>query len=185
MAILKVARMGHPVLVTPASPVTPEELATPAFQTFIDDMLETMDDEGGVGLAGPQVHRSLRLFVMRAPVEDRAQSDDAAPDVVVVNPKLTFPDQDRIGLWEGCLSIPEIRGLTERFRRVHVDALDRHGRPLQLDVEGFGSAVVQHETDHLDGILFFERMPDLSRIAFEDQLERFGTGDPDDEDIDD
>lgn len=179
MSILKVARMGHPVLVQVAVPVDPVELATPAFQTFIDDMLETMADEGGVGLAGPQVHRSSRLFVMQAPHPERGARSGPEPDLVVVNPTLTFPDEETIGLWEGCLSIPGIRGFTQRRRRVHLDALDREGRPFRLELEGFGAAVVQHETDHLDGILFFERIPDLSSLAFEDELARFS--DEDDE----
>lgn len=213
MAILKVARMGHPVLNRVARPVDPATLADPAFQRFLDDMIDTMRDERGVGLAAPQVHRSLRVFVMEPPGAERRDDDDddefefdqeaaggeagedtkagddddgsyedededddvEAPEaIVVVNPVLAFPGTDRIALWEGCLSMPGIRGRTERARVVHVQALDRDGRPLRLELEGFGAAVVQHETDHLDGILFPARMPDPSLLAFEDELDRHG-----------
>lgn len=201
MAILKVARMGHPVLNRVADPVDPATLADPAFQRFLDDMIDTMRDERGVGLAGPQVHRSLRVFVMEPPgpggaeddgieveldedeADDEAWEDEDAGDeddgepaeaVIVINPVLTFPDAGRIVLWEGCLSMPGIRGRTERARVVHVEALDRDGRPLRLELEGFGAAVVQHETDHLDGILFPARMPNPSLLAFEDELDRHG-----------
>jgi len=168
MAILKVARMGNPVLSTVADPVDPAALATPDLQRLVDDMIETMRDERGVGLAGPQVHRLLRLFVMELPDD----VEGPAGPVVVVNPELTFPGDEEIGLWEGCLSMPGIRGYTRRHREVHVAGLDRAGRPLRLELHDFAAAVAQHENDHLDGILFLRRMPDLSKIAFEDELAR-------------
>jgi peptide deformylase len=199
VAILKVARMGHPVLTRVADPVDPEELADPALQRFLDDMVDTMRDERGVGLAAPQVHRSLRLFVMEPPRAERDDDEDEGDGeddpfdgeeedddgeeheehegdaaIVVVNPVLTFPGTGKIVLWEGCLSMPGLRGRTERARFVNVEALDRHGRPLLLELEGFGAAVVQHETDHLDGILFPARMPNPSLLAFEDELDRHG-----------
>ncbi len=170
MSILKVARLGHPVLLQRAAPVSRRELATREIQRLIDDMIETMHDERGVGLAAPQVHRSLRLFVMDP--GDRVEEGEARGLRVVVNPKLVFPDDAKIGLWEGCLSIPGIRGLTERFGAVDVESLDREGRVERTLFRGFPAAIVQHETDHLDGILFLQRMPDLARLAFEDQMAR-------------
>ena len=177
MAILKVARLGHPVLLRVADSVPRDALATPAMQQLIDDLLETMRDERGVGLAAPQVHRSLRLFVMD-PGPSREPEEQGGGLRVLVNPELTFPEEDRIGLWEGCLSIPGLRGETERFARVDVAYLDRDGRTVRATFEGFPAAVVQHENDHLDGILFLQRMPDLTRLAFEDQMGRLR---PDDE----
>lgn len=183
MAILKVARMGHPVLLRAAAPVHPDAVAHPGLQQLIDDMIDTMRDERGVGLAAPQVHRSLRLFVMD-PGDDPGPDDEGAGLRVLVNPTLTFPDEDRISLWEGCLSIPGIRGETERYARVLVSYLDRTGRKVQAEFRGLPAAVVQHENDHLDGILFLRRMPDLTRLAFEDQLPRLRAADPRDEDED-
>lgn len=171
MAILKVARLGHPVLLRVADPVAPQAVQHPDLQRLIDDMFETMRDEHGVGLAAPQVHRSLRLFVMD-PGDRPGPDDEGGGQKVLINPVLSFPDEDRIALWEGCLSIPGIRGETERFATVDVTALDRTGRSVRTRFRGFPAAVVQHENDHLDGILFFRRVPDLSRLAFEDQFSR-------------
>jgi peptide deformylase len=160
--------MGHPVLLRVAESLTKERLATPEIQTLIDDMIETMRDERGVGLAAPQVHESLRLFVM----DPNAGEEESEPRVVV-NPVLSFPNEERISLWEGCLSIPGIRGETERFADVEVRAWDRHGKPWQASFQDFAAAVVQHETDHLDGLFFFTRMPDPNRIAFEEEFSRY------------
>jgi peptide deformylase len=164
MGILKIARMGHPVLVQTARPVTREELAGPRLQRLIDDMVETMREERGVGLAAPQVHESLRLFVMQ-PADEESLG-------IVVNPVLDFPSDEKQELWEGCLSIPGIRGRTERWADVRVQCWDREGEERRLSFHGLPAAVVQHETDHLDGCFFFRRMPDLSRIGFEDELAR-------------
>ena len=170
MGILKVARMGHPVLLQRALPVPREELVGPLLQRLIDDMVETMREERGVGLAAPQVHESLRLFVM--------EPDGVRSLQVLANPVLAFPSDDKQELWEGCLSIPRIRGLTERSAEVRVDCWDRHGNPQSLSFRGLPAAVVQHETDHLDGTFFFRRMPDLSRIGFEDELARHSEDEP-------
>lgn len=177
MAIRKVARMGHPVLTRKADPLDPRDLAEPGVQQLIDDMLETMVDERGVGLAAPQVHESIRLFVM-----DPGPSEEGESGLrVIVNPVLTFPGEERFRLWEGCLSIPGIRGLTERWASVEVACLDRDGAPQRLTLHDFPAAVVQHESDHLDGILFLKRMPDLSELSFESEFARFRLGDSDKE----
>jgi peptide deformylase len=172
VAVLKIARMGNPVLVGRAEPVTPQELAAERIQRLIDDMVETMREERGVGLAAPQVHESLRLFVMEPDGEESLR--------ILANPVLSFPSEETQELWEGCLSIPGIRGLTRRRAEVRVECLDRHGRAESLTFRGLPAAVVQHETDHLDGIFFFRRMPDLSRIGFEDELARYREGDDED-----
>ena len=119
-----------------------------------------------MGLAAPQVHRPARIFVMDPEQEGEVR--------VLVNPTLTFPGTEKLTWWEGCLSMPGIRGRTERFAKVDVDFLDREGAERTASFEGFPAAVVQHETDHLDGILFPARMPDLSLLTFEEELARFG-----------
>jgi peptide deformylase len=169
MAILKVARMGHPVLVSRAEPVDPADLAGKGLQRLFDDMIETMRDAPGVGLAAPQVHIPLRLFVMDpGPREDGGRGLE-----VVVNPELAFPGEERMSLWEGCLSIPGIRGITQRPAAVDLRFLDRHGEPRSLELRGFPAAVAQHETDHLDGLFFLSRMPDLTRISYEEEFGRW------------
>lgn len=174
MAILKVAKLGHPVLLGRADPVSAEQLKEERVQRLIEDMIATMRDERGVGLAAPQVHEALRLFVM----DPGGAPEEGGGLRVVVNPELSFPGDEVQELWEGCLSVPGIRGRTLRHARVAVESLDREGRPQRLDLEGFPAAVVQHETDHLDGILFFHRMPDLDALSFDDELARFRADDP-------
>ena len=217
MALLKVARLGNPVLTRVAEPVSPEEIAGTELQRLIEDMVETMVEERGIGLAAPQVHRSIRLFVMDAggdaeaedvgEEEDRddedaddddaddeegaddedaddddedqdeedaasAASDEGTNVLILVNPVLSFPSERKMRLWEGCLSIPGLRGPTERFAEVVVDCLDEEGRPQRHLFRGLPAAVAQHENDHLDGIFFLQRMPDLARLSFEDELGR-------------
>ena len=166
MAILKVARMGHPVLRKRAQPLDPREIATPRIQQLIDDMFETMNDSRGIGLAGPQVHESIRLFV--AGVDD---PDGGMPPVVVINPEVTPIGSAVEEDWEGCLSIPDIRGRVPRAAKIRLQALDRRGRPLALTADGYPARVLQHETDHLDGVLFFDRMTSFESVTF---LEEYG-----------
>lgn len=179
MALLKVARMGHPVLAERAAPWTRAELASLETQALIDAMIETMFEERGVGLAAPQVHVSKRLFVM-----NEAGDPEDEETIVVVNPELVFPDEETQSLWEGCLSIPGIRGRTERRGVVEVAFLDRKGKKRRERFEGFPAAIVQHETDHLDGVLFLERMPDLKLLAFEPEYARFHRAEEDETGVD-
>jgi peptide deformylase len=165
MAILKVARIGHPVVRTMASPVAPEVLATPAMQRFIDDMRQTMYEYDGVGLAAPQVHESLRLAVLEVPASDE-RATGGVPFTVIVNPVLTPLGEETLPGWEGCLSIPDLRGSVPRFARVRLEALDREGRPLVLEAEGFHARVLQHECDHLDGRVYLDRMSDMRSLTF-------------------
>lgn len=166
MAILKVARLGHPVLRTKASPVPPAEIATPRIQSLIDDMFETMAEYQGIGLAAPQVHESLRLFVAGVRPGDvvTPMTDDVEmPYVTLINPELvSVPSPVEPG-WEGCLSIPDIRGKVERPRSIRVRGLDRTGRRIEITAEGLPARVIQHEYDHLDGVLMIDRMGALKR----------------------
>jgi peptide deformylase len=177
MSILKVARMGHPVLRACARPLERQEIKSARVQTLIDDMIETMLEYRGVGLAAPQVHESLRLFVALLEEGDRAsdRADEGTdPDpVVMINPQLTVIDDEIVEDWEGCLSIPDIRGRVPRARAVSVRALDRRGNPFDLRESNFSARVVQHETDHLDGVLFFDRMRRFESLTFLEEYVKY------------
>jgi len=178
MSILKVARMGHPVLRAKARAVERADFKSPVFQKFIDDMFETMKEYHGVGLAAPQVHESLRVFV--AMIDDTPEGDEeeqATEPLAIVNPEITVVGTDVVDDWEGCLSIPDIRGRVPRAREVKVRGMDRHGHRLELHVQGFPARVVQHETDHLDGVLFFDRMKSLETMTFLDEYSRYWRAD--------
>lgn len=170
MSILKVARMGHPVLRRKARAVSPGEIATPAFQRLVDDMIDTMREYSGVGLAGPQVHEGLRLFVaaLGAEEEDEGESDA----LVLVNPEIR-PLGNEVEDWEGCLSIPDLRGRVPRADAIEVRALGRDGRPAEFGATGFSARVIQHETDHLDGVLFLDRMRSFESLCFLEEYSRY------------
>ena len=175
MSILKVARMGHPVLRERARPLELAELKHPLLQKLIDDMIETMHEYHGVGLAAPQVHEELRIFVGLLDEEPGPDSDAMA----LINPEITAEGSDQNSGWEGCLSIPDIRGMVPRFTSIVVKALDREGRPIELRLKNFPARVAQHETDHLDGILFFDRMTSMQSLTFLDEYSRFHAKDDD------
>jgi peptide deformylase len=168
MSILKVARMGHPVLRTRARAVDIGEVRSAVFQTLIDDMIATMIEYEGIGLAGPQVHESVRLFV--AGIENEPEKMRVLP---FINPVITPIGEQKEEGWEGCLSIPDIRGKVPRHTRVKVQALDRRGQPFELDLSDFAARVVQHETDHLDGILFFDRIKDFHSLTYLEEYARY------------
>ena len=167
MPILKVARMGHPVLREKAREIASEEFGSPELAGFIDDLIETMQEYAGVGLAAPQVHEGLRLFVMQT------DPDDEATLRVVVNPKLTALGAEGWEDWEGCLSIPDIHGRVPRNDRVRLEALDTQGQAYAEELEGFAARVCQHEYDHLNGLIFFDRMRDFSTLCFGEEYRRY------------
>ena len=160
--------MGHPVLRERARPLDQAEIVTPRIQRLIDDMFETMHARQGIGLAGPQVHEGIRLFV--AGVDD---DDGTMSPVVIINPEVSQVGAAVEEDWEGCLSIPDIRGRVSRAVDIHIRALDRHGKPISMTASGFPARVIQHETDHLDGVLFFDRMTSFESLAFLDEYSRF------------
>jgi peptide deformylase len=248
MAILKVARLGHPVLRTRAQPVPVAQIGSPRIQQLIDDLFETMHEYQGIGLAAPQVHVSSRIFVAglrgsptvagtrgaSSAVETRGASSAAEmrgassaaemrgassaaemrgassavemrgassavemrgassavemrgassavemndehemPLVVVVNPELSLVPGGAEEAWEGCLSVPDLRGRVPRAVGVNVRGYDRHGKRIEIAAKGLPARVIQHEYDHLDGILFFDRMPTLATLTFMDEYQRF------------
>jgi peptide deformylase len=176
MAILKVARMGHPVLRAKARAIARGDIKSAAVQKLIDDMIETMVEYHGVGLAAPQIHESVRLFVAAVPGDDGAKTDDRQP-LVLINPEIAPVGGETVEDWEGCLSIPDIRGRVPRAREIKVRALDRHGEKLELRAHDFPARVIQHETDHLDGVLFFDRMKSFETLTFLDEYSRYWSPD--------
>ena len=168
MSILKVCHLGHPVLRMQAQRLSKEALAAPAIQTLIDNMTQTMVEYIGVGLAAPQIHESLSLAV----IESRGPRGDI-PMTVLVNPGVTVLDGELIEDWEGCLSIPEFRGMVPRYRKLRVDALDRHGGKIQITAEGFFARVIQHEFDHLMGKVYLDRMPDFQTLTHLAEFQRY------------
>jgi len=174
MSILKVARMGHPVLRAKARTVDKHELRGAALQRLIDDMMETMAEYHGVGLAAPQVHEGLRLFVATLDADDDdGDGDGDAEPLAIVNPEITVVGADVVEDWEGCLSIPGVRGRVPRAREIKVRAFDRKGDRIELSAHDFPARVIQHETDHLDGILFFDRMKSLETLTFLEEYSRY------------
>src|SRR5262245_18495638 len=169
MTILKVARMGHPVLRTKARALDKGEIKGAPIQRLIDDMIETMIEYHGVGLAAPQVHESVRIFCTE---RDTPEECEEAPPVVVINPEISVIGSDIVQDWEGCLSIPDIRGRVPRAREIRVHAMDRKGDRIELRAHDFPARVIQHETDHLDGVLFFDRMRSFETLSFLEEYSR-------------
>ena len=181
MAVLKVARLGDPVLRQIAEPVSPEAIGSPEIQRLIDDMLETMDDYDGAGLAAPQVHVSRRVVIYGVRQNPRYPDAADVPLTVLVNPRITPIGKEQEEGWEGCLSVPDLRGKVPRFTRVKVEAYGRDGRPLRFTAEGFHARVVQHECDHLDGKVYLDRMRSMATLSFLPEFQRYWLA-PDEED---
>ena len=173
MAILKIARMGHPVLLARCEPVA--DPGHPEIRRLVADMMETMEDANGVGLAAPQVHVPLRIFVFRIPPSRRGDDADDEPlgNSVLINPELELLTDERVTSWEGCLSIPGLRAAVPRAPRVRYRGIDCDGNPVEREVTGFHGFVVQHEYDHLDGILYPMRLTDFRLFGFTEELGRF------------
>ena len=203
MAILKVARMGHPVLRRPAEPV--EDPRSPEIRRLVADMLETMRDEGGVGLAAPQVHVPLRLVIFEVPARRMEPGDEpGGPDgsdrvdagsvpqgipqgislTTLINPEIEPLGEEKALGWEACLSVPGLTGLVPRWRRIRYRGMTPAGETIEREANGFHARVVQHECDHLDGILYPMRMTDLSSLGFADEIHRAQPAMPDEDAVD-
>jgi peptide deformylase len=171
MSILKIARMGHPVLRGKARALDKGEMRSAAVQKLIDDMLDTMAEYHGVGLAAPQVHEGLRIFVAALDAKEDGEGDNEP--LAIINPEIAVVGGDVAEDWEGCLSIPDIRGRVPRPREIRVRAFDRKGDRIELRAHDFPARVIQHETDHLDGVLFFDRMTSFETLTFLDEYSRY------------
>jgi peptide deformylase len=181
VAIRKIAQMGEPVLRRVARPLSVSELKSPAIQTLIDDMIDTMHDADGAGLAAPQVYESIQLCVIEITKNPRYPDALDIPLTVLVNPVVTpavkspldaLAPEDTVTMFEGCLSVTGLRGQVTRPRRVRVQALDRQGQELDFVWEGVRASVVQHETDHLNGVLYVDRA-DSRSLTFLREYERY------------
>lgn len=173
MAILKVARIGHPIVRAKAKAVNPRAIATGEFQAFLDDLVETMHEYDGVGVAAPQVHVGLRVAVLEVPKGDGRAGRRGVPLTFLINPVVTPLSKARREDIEGCLSVPDLRGRVPRFDKVRLEALGRDGAPYTLVASGFHARVIQHECDHLDGLIYLDRMNDMKTLAFLDEMQRF------------
>ena len=174
MAIRKVARLGHPVLREPCRELTRSEIRSPAMRRLVDDMRETMGEYDGIGLAAPQVHEPVRLAIIEFdPGEAERDLDAGASSFTVFNPTTTVLDPTPAGYWEGCLSVPGMRGFVERPRRIRVDYLDEAAKPARVVADGFLATVFQHELDHLDGVLYVDRLADPKLFAFNEEFNRY------------
>jgi peptide deformylase len=174
MSILKVARMGHPVLRAKAKALSQGDIKHAVVQQLIDDMIDTMIEYHGVGLAAPQIHESLRIFVgvLETPTPENRDEPDPEP-IAVINPEITPIGDEAVEDWEGCLSIPDIRGRVPRAREIQLRGYNREGGRIDLTIRDFAARVAQHETDHLDGVLFFDRMKSFDSLTFLEEYSRY------------
>ena len=175
MAKLKIARLGNPVLRQIAQPVDIKKLSDPDndLQEFIDDMVETMRTDGGVGLAAPQVSRSIQIVTLECKENKRYPEAQAIPLTVLVNPVITRYSEETAMGWESCLSLIDFRGLVRRSREVTVEAYNREGEKVVIPATGFLAIVLQHEIDHLNGKVFLDRMEDLTQLAYMEEFETY------------
>lgn len=173
MAVREIRLLGDPVLRRRAREVTPEELASPALQALVDDLVDTMRHAHGAGLAAPQVGEPVRVAVVHVDRNPRYPYKPPFPLTVFVNPRLTALSDEAEDIYEGCLSVPDLRGVVRRAMHVRVDALDRHGRPFSVEARGLTAGTFQHELDHLDGLLFVDRVTDPGTLTTWANFDRY------------
>jgi peptide deformylase len=173
MSILKVARLGHPVIRTPSQAVPKETIASPKIQQFIDDMVDTMREYDGVGLAAPQVHVAAQIAVVEVQDNRRYPGEGPVPLTVLINPKILGASKKQITDWEGCLSVNDFRGRVPRAESLEVEAYNRKGEKVTLHAQGFFARVIQHECDHLAAKVFLDRMTDLSTLTHLQEFVRY------------
>ena len=173
MSVLEVTKMGNPVLRKVCKSVKVSKIKTKKFQKFIDNMVETMRDENGAGIAAPQVDVKQRVFVMEVQENPRYPNKESFPLVVAINPELKSIGKKKVDSWEGCLSIPGIRGCLKRHAKVELKAFDRNGKAYTMKLKGFAAVVAQHELDHLNGTLFIDRMKSMETLAFQAEFEEY------------
>ena len=174
MAVRRVMRMGHPVLREPARPVAAEEFGSAWLETLVDDMIDTLHDYGGIGLAAPQIAEPVRVAIIELEGgPTRYGGLQPVPLSVFVNPGIEILDSATRGYWEGCLSVPGLRGFVERPQHIRVSALGLDGQAQTFELKGFLATVFQHEFDHLDGRLYVDRISDMRRLSFEEEFLRY------------
>ena len=173
MAIRRIIRMGHPLLRETARELTTDEIASAEIKRLIADMTDTLHDYGGIGLAAPQIGESIRLAIIEIPGGETRYGDLVPLSFsVFINPRIEIVDPATAGYWEGCLSVPGLRGFVERPQHIKVRYLDEKGDGLELELTGFPATVFQHEFDHLDGKLYIDRISDMRLLAFDKEFEQ-------------
>jgi peptide deformylase len=176
MAVRKIIRMGHPTLRKVAVELTPEQINSDEIARLVEDMIDTLHDYGGIGLAAPQIDESIRLAIIEIDGDSGRYGDlPEMPLEVFVNPVITVVDGESAGFWEGCLSVPGLRGFVERPQHVRVDYTTLTGESRSLDLQGFPATVFQHEFDHLDGKLYIDHITDTRLLSFEEELARYSS----------
>lgn len=174
MAIRRILRMGHPTLREAAVPLKPEQISSESTHLLIRDMVETLHDYGGIGLAAPQIGESVRLAIIEIPGGMTRYGElSPMPLTVFINPVIEVLNPASAGYWEGCLSVPGLRGFVDRPQHVRIRYLSEHGKVREMELRGFSATVFQHEFDHLDGKLFIDRITDHRLLAFEQEYERY------------
>lgn len=172
MAVKEVLKMGHPLLLQVAEPVS--DFNSPELDALITDMLDTMHALDGAGLAAPQIGVSRRVVIFEVAANPRYPDVESVPRTILINPIITPLGDERESGWEGCLSVPGLRGLVPRHARIRYTGFDPTGAPIEREVSGFHARVVQHEVDHLDGVLYPQRVEDIRYFGFEEELMRYG-----------
>jgi peptide deformylase len=171
MAIRDIIRMGHPTLRTPAKPYPIEDIGSPRFNQLIEDLTDTLADSGGIGLAAPQINEPVQVVIVNIPGgQNRYGELEAVPWSVYINPVLTVLDDSRAGYWEGCLSVPGLRGFVVRPQKIAIDFYNGDGEARSITAEGFTATVYQHEFDHLSARLYVDHIKDPRLLVFEDQM---------------
>ena len=171
MSILKIAKLGHPVLQKKASIV--KNLPDPKITNLIKEMIETMLDANGVGLAAPQVHVSKQIMIFRVPKDQDNTKDELVEIIALINPKLSIVSDKTDNQWEGCLSIPGMSGLVKRYTKISYKGFDMKGNVIEKTVEGLQARIVQHEYDHLMGIMYINKLADKKAFGFSNEIESF------------
>ncbi len=173
MRLLQICRLGHPALRRPCEPVPPEEILRPAFQDFLDDLVATLRENAGAGLAAPQVFVSRQVCVIESRVADKEEGEPEFAFAILINPEVAPIGDEIIEDWEGCLSVDDLRGLVPRHAKIQVKALGRNGKSLAFKAAKFHARVIQHEVDHLHGILFLDRMKDMKSLMHIKEYSRY------------
>lgn len=172
MAIHRVAQLGHPAIRSNATPVLDSEIGTQELRRLVADLVDTMRDYGGVGIGAPQIRVAKRIFVIEVRDTSRYQNAEPFPLTVVLNPTLMLGGTEQ-ETWEGCLSVEGLRGRVPRSTQVLLSGLDPEGAPLRLELQGFPAIVAQHEFDHLNGLVYLDRMTDMSSLTFLEEFQRY------------
>ncbi len=174
MAIREVTRMGNPVLRKEAEDLSPEEITSQETKELLQDMFDTMKEEQGIGIAAPQIGVSKKVALIAVPSDsERYPESEESPVLFIFNPKITVLDEELQGFWEGCLSVPGLRGFVERPRKVQIDFLDMNAQAQSIVVEGFLATVFQHELDHLFGKLYVDRITDMSKLSYNEEYSKY------------